>query len=100
MRQGTDPATDLRDLGMFSVLQLVFLTTAGKLRKTKQVFQYLNEHEEAHKREGGNDVMCVCLCVCVYVCVCVCVCACVCVCVGIYVYISMYMCTYVDVCMP
>eukprot|EP00277_Geminigera_cryophila_P015339 CAMPEP_0179455380 /NCGR_PEP_ID=MMETSP0799-20121207/39354_1 /TAXON_ID=46947 /ORGANISM="Geminigera cryophila, Strain CCMP2564" /LENGTH=320 /DNA_ID=CAMNT_0021254421 /DNA_START=1 /DNA_END=963 /DNA_ORIENTATION=+ len=43
--QGSDPATDLRDLGMFSVIQMVFLATK-RLRKAMQMFRFASEHQE------------------------------------------------------
>eukprot|EP00802_Teleaulax_amphioxeia_P018125 Tamp_18305.p1 GENE.Tamp_18305~~Tamp_18305.p1 ORF type:complete len:193 (-),score=33.62 Tamp_18305:317-895(-) len=43
--QGNDPATDLRDLGMFSIVQMLFLVTK-QLRKGKKMFRFASEHEE------------------------------------------------------
>ncbi|MDB4339402.1 hypothetical protein N9995_00200, partial [bacterium] len=50
--QGSDPATDLRDLGMFSVLQMVYLVSPPQLRKVRQIFRFASEHEEVFGAAG------------------------------------------------
>ena len=51
--QGSDPATDLRDLGVFSVIQMVYLATK-QLRKAKVIFRFASEHPEALGSAGNG----------------------------------------------
>lgn len=58
--QGADPATDLRDLGMFSLLQMLHLCSAQRLRKTKAIFEFASEREEG---TGGRGFPFALLCI-------------------------------------